>query len=68
MRPVSRAIPGFKTDPITHTGPPISSDRMVNVQKTALVDVIRLEGLTGILHRTERLVRRQEVCVGSNHQ
>ena len=45
MKPARKAIPGFKDNLITHAGPPISWERMIKVQKMAVINAIRSEGL-----------------------
>ncbi len=67
LKPASKAIAGFKSDLITHAGPPISWDRMVNVQKIAVVNAIRSEGLADTPQKADKLVRRGEVRVEPNH-
>ena len=47
LKPAIKAIPGFKHDLITHAGPPIGWDRMVKVQRLAVINAIRAEGLAG---------------------
>ncbi|MGA2200190.1 MAG: DUF1116 domain-containing protein [Nitrososphaerales archaeon] len=66
LKPALKAIPGFKADLITHAGPPISWERMVKVQKIAVINAIRSEGLADTPQRADILVRRQEVRVESN--
>jgi hypothetical protein len=68
IMPARKAIPGFKDNLITHAGPPISWDRMVTVQKIAVVNAIRSEGLADTPEAADRLVSRQEVLVKSNHE
>ena len=68
MRPAREAIRGFKDNLITHAGPPISWDRMLKVQKIAVLNAIRSEGLADNPQRADTLVRRQEVLVASNHE
>jgi hypothetical protein len=68
MRPARKAIRGFKDNVITHAGPPISWDRMLKVQKIAVINAIRSEGLADTPQQADRLVRRQDVLVRSNHE
>ena len=65
VKPASKAIPGFKANLITHAGPPISWERMIKVQKIAVINAIRSEGLADTPHRADTLVRRQEVSRGA---
>jgi hypothetical protein len=68
MKPARDAIPGFKDNLITHAGPPISWDRMLKVQKIAVINAIRSEGLADTPEVADRLVRRQEILVEPNHK
>ncbi len=68
MMPARKAIPGFKDNLITHAGPPISWERMIKVQKIAVINAIRSEGLADTPQQADRLVTTQEVCVKSNHE
>jgi hypothetical protein len=68
LKPAIKAIPGFKRDLITHAGPPIEWERMVKVQKIAVINAIRAEGLAGTPERAERLVKTGEVRVEPNHK
>jgi len=68
MRPAREAIPGFKDNLITHAGPPISWERMLKVQKIAVINAIISEGLADTPQRADELVRRQEVSVEPNHK
>jgi hypothetical protein len=68
MKPARKAIPDFKDNLITHAGPPISWERMIKVQKIAVINAIRSEGLADTPEQGERLVSRQEVSVESNHK
>ena len=68
MKPALKAIPGFKANLITHAGPPISWEKMVKVQRIAVLNAIRAEGLADTAGRAETLVRRTEVLVEPNHK
>jgi hypothetical protein len=68
LRPAREAIPGFKDNLITHAGPPISWDRMLKVQKIAVINAIISEGLADTPQRADALVRKQEVIVEPNHK
>jgi hypothetical protein len=68
LMPARKAIPGFKNNLITHAGPPISWERMLKVQKIAVINAIISEGLADTPQRADRLVSRHEVCVESNHE
>jgi hypothetical protein len=67
LKPAIKAIPGYKRDLITHAGPPIEWSRMINVQKIAIINAIRAEGLADTAHRAERLARSGEVRIEPNH-
>jgi hypothetical protein len=67
LKPAIKAIPGYKSDLITHAGPPIEWTRMVKVQKIAVINAIRAEGLADTPQRAERLVRSGEVRIEPNH-
>jgi len=67
LRPAIKAIPGYKRDLITHAGPPIEWDRMVKVQRVAVINAIRAEGLADTAQRAERLARTGEVRIEPNH-
>ncbi len=68
LKPAIKAIPGYKRDLITHAGPPIEWAKMVKVQKIAVINAIRAEGLADTPQRAERLVERGEVRVEPNHK
>lgn len=68
LKPAIKAIPGFKEDLITHAGPPIEWARMVKVQKIAIINAIRAEGLADTSHRADRLASRGDVLIEPNHK
>jgi hypothetical protein len=68
LKPAIKAISGFKNDLITHAGPPIEWNRMIKVQKMAVISAIRAEGLADGPQRAERLVETGEVRVEPNHK
>ncbi|MGD0477583.1 MAG: DUF1116 domain-containing protein [Nitrososphaerales archaeon] len=68
VKPASKAIPGFKADLVTHAGPPISWDRMLNVQKLAVLRAARAEGLAETEAKADKLVRRGDIRVEPNHK
>lgn len=68
MIPARNVIPEFKDNLITHAGPPISWENMVKVQKMAVINAIRSEGLADTPQEADRLVRTQEVLVEPNHK
>ena len=57
MIPARNVIPEFKDNLITHAGPPISWENMVKVQKMAVINAIRSEGLADTPQEADRLVR-----------
>ena len=67
VQPARKAIQGFKDNLITHAGPPISWEKMLKVQKIAVINAIRSEGLADTPQQADKLVRTQEVLVESNH-
>ena len=67
LKPAIKAIPGYKRDLITHAGPPIEWDRMIKVQKFAIINAIRAEGLAETAQRAEKLARTGEVRIEPNH-
>jgi len=68
MKPARKVIPGFKDNLITHAGPPISWDRMLKVQKIAVINAIRSEGLADNPEQADKLVSKQEILVESNQK
>ena len=68
MAPAIKAIPGFRADLITHAGPPITWDRMLTVQKLAVMNAARAEGLADSAEAADRMVRRGEILVEPNHK
>lgn len=68
MKPAIKAIKGFKPDLVTHAGPPISWDKMLKVQKLAVINAARAEGLADTPAKVERLIRRKEILVEPNHK
>ncbi len=68
MKPARKVIPGFKDNLITHAGPPISWERMIKVQRMAVISAVRSEGLADSISEAESLIRRQEVIVEPNHK
>ena len=63
MKPARNAIPGFRDNLITHSGPPISWEKMLKVQKMAVINAIISEGLAETPEQAEKLVDRQEILV-----
>jgi len=68
MKPARDVIPNFKDNLITHAGPPITWERMIKVQKIAVINAIRSEGLADTAEEADKLVARQEVLVEPNHK
>jgi Protein of unknown function (DUF1116) len=68
MKPAGKAISGFKPDLITHAGPPIPWSRMLKVQRLAVVNAARAEGLAQTSAKAESLIRRREILIESNHK
>jgi Protein of unknown function (DUF1116) len=68
MQPARKAIRGFKDDLVTHAGPPISWQKMLKVQKLAVINAIRAEGLADTPAQADRLVRRGEVRIEPNQK
>jgi hypothetical protein len=68
VKPALKAIPGFKADLVTHAGPPISWDRMLKVQRLAVLRAARAEGLAETEAKADRLVRRGDIRVEPNHK
>lgn len=68
MKPARKAILGFKDNLITHSGPPISWDKMIKVQKIAIINAIRSEGLADTPEMAHKLVSTREVLVESNQK
>ena len=67
LKPAIKAIPGYRRDLITHAGPPTQWDRMLKVQRIAVINAIRAEGLADTAQRAERLARTGEVRIEPNH-
>lgn len=67
LKPAIKAIPGFKSNLVTHAGPPISWDRMLNVQKIAVINAVRAEGLADSPARADQLLRNGEILLEPNH-
>jgi len=65
--PARKAIPGFKDNLITHSGPPIEWERMCRPQKLSITSLIVYEGLADTLEKAERLVETREVIIEPNH-
>jgi len=68
MKPALKAIPGFKSDLVTHAGPPIAWAKMLKVQKLAVLRAARAEGLADSEARADALIRRGEIRVEPNHK
>jgi hypothetical protein len=68
MKPARDAISGFKDNLITHAGPPISWEKMLKVQKLAVVSAILSEGLAETPEQADKLVSRQDIIVEPNHK
>ena len=68
MKPAIKAIPGFKSDLVTHAGPPISWEKMLKVQRIAVLNAIRAEGLADTSARAERLIKTGEVRLEPNQK
>jgi hypothetical protein len=68
MKPASKAIPGFRPNLVTHAGPPISWDRMLKVQRLAVLGAARAEGLAETEAKADKLIRRGDIRVEPNHK
>src|SRR3972149_7366386 len=66
IRPAIKAIPGYKSNLITHAGPPIDWERMCRPQKLAIINLIVYEGLADTSEKAERLVETGERMVERN--
>jgi hypothetical protein len=67
IKPAIKVIPGYKSDLITHAGPPIEWANMLKVQKIAVINAIRAEGLADTPRQAERLARTGDVRIEPNH-
>jgi len=67
IKPAIKAIPGFKSNLITHAGPPITWERMCRPQKLSIINLIIYEGLADTPEKAERLVEAGEVIIEPNH-
>jgi hypothetical protein len=68
MKPAVKAIPRFRKNLITHAGPPIPWAKMAKVQKIAVINGIRAEGLADTAEKAEKLVKRGDILVEPNHK
>jgi hypothetical protein len=67
IKPAIKAIPGFKSNLITHAGPPIEWKRMCQPQKLSIINLIIYEGLADTPKKAERLVETGDVKIEPNH-
>ena len=67
IKPAIKAMPGFKSNLITHAGPPIEWKRMCQPQKLSIINLIIYEGLADTPKRAERLVETGDVKIEPNH-
>ena len=67
MKPARKAILGFKDNLITHSAT-YSWDKMIKVQKIAVINAIRSEGLADTPEMADKLVSTREVLVESNQK
>jgi len=67
ISPAIKAIPGFKSNLITHAGPPIEWKRMCQPQKLSIIHLIIYEGLADTPKKAERLVETGDVKIEPNH-
>jgi hypothetical protein len=67
IKPAIKAIPGFKSDLITHAGPQIEWKRMCQPQKLSITNLIVYEGLADTPENAERLIETGEVAIEPNH-
>ena len=67
LKPAAKAVPGFKENLITHSGPPISWDRMLKVQRIAVMNAARAEGLAETAEQAETRIKRGEILLEPNH-
>jgi len=67
IKPAIKAIPGFKSNLITHAGPPIGWERMCRPQKLSIINLIIYEGLVDTPEKAGRLVKTGEVIIEPNH-
>jgi hypothetical protein len=68
MKPALKAVPGFNPDLVTHAGPPITWQRMLKVQRLAIIRAARAEGLAQTEAKAEKLIQRGEILVEPNHK
>ena len=67
IKPAIKAIPGFKSNLITHAGPPIEWEKMCKPQKMAITHLTIYEGLADTPENAERLIETGEIIVEPNH-
>jgi hypothetical protein len=68
IQPAGKAIPGFRSDLITHAGPPIEWGRMCYTQRFAITNLAVYEGLADTPERAAKLIERGEILIEHNHK
>jgi len=68
IKPAGKAIPGFKSNLITHAGPPIEWSRMCQTQKFAISNLAVYEGLADSTKQAAKLVEGDEILIEHNHK
>ncbi len=68
IEPAGEAIPGFKSNMITHAGPPIDWGRMCYTQKFAIANLAVYEGLADSPEAAAKLIGKDEILLEHNHR
>ncbi len=68
IKPAGKAISGFKSNLITHAGPPIEWSRMCFTQRFAVMNLAVYEGLADTPEQAASLIEREEILIADNHR
>jgi len=67
IAPAGEVIPGMEDRMITHSGPPITWERMCGAQKGAVIGNVIFEGWAKSYEEAEKLLERGEIKLEPNH-
>jgi hypothetical protein len=67
IAPAGDVIPGMQDKMITHSGPPVSWDKMCGAQKGAVIGNVIFEGWAENYEEAEKLLKNGEIRLEPNH-
>jgi len=67
IKPAIKAIRGMTETTVLHAGPPTKWERMTDALQGAIIGGILYEGLADTPQKARKMVEREEITLGSNH-